>query len=41
MQMTHQVKDPKMYGNKVDGGLGGFHGEIRYNLEKAPRSEGR
>jgi hypothetical protein len=40
MQMTHQGKDPETYGNKVAGGSGGFHGEIRYNPEKAPRSEG-
>jgi hypothetical protein len=29
-----------MYGNKVASGSGGSHGEIRYNPEKAPRSEG-
>lgn len=40
MQMTHQGKDPETYGNKVDGGSGGFHGEIRYNPEKSPRSKG-
>ena len=46
MQMTPQGKDPKTYGNKVAGGSsgyggsGGSHGEIRYNLEKSPRSEG-
>jgi hypothetical protein len=32
--------DPETYGNKVAGGSGGFHDEIRYNPEKAPRSEG-
>jgi hypothetical protein len=37
MQMTHQGKDPETYGNKV---ASGSHGEIRYNSEKAPRSEG-
>jgi hypothetical protein len=40
MQMTHQGKDPETYGNKVAGGSGGSHGEIRYNPEKAPISEG-
>ena len=40
MQMTHQGKDPETYGNKVAGGSSGFHGEIRYNPEKASRSEG-
>jgi hypothetical protein len=40
MQMTHQGKDPETYGNKVAGGSGGFHDEIRYNPEKASRSEG-
>jgi hypothetical protein len=40
MQMTRQGKDPEAYGNKVAGGSGGSHGETRYNLEKAPRSEG-
>ena len=40
MQMTHQGKDPETYGNKVVGESDGFHGEIRYNSEKAPRFEG-
>jgi hypothetical protein len=40
MQMTHQGKDPETYGNKMASGSGGFHGEIRYNPEKSPRSEG-
>jgi hypothetical protein len=40
MKMTHQGKDPKTYGNKVASGSGGSHGEIRYNPEKDPRSEG-
>jgi hypothetical protein len=40
MQMTHQGKDPETYGNKVVGESNGFHGEIRYNPEKAPRSKG-
>jgi hypothetical protein len=40
MQVTHQGKDPHTYGNKEAGGSGGGHEEIRYNLEKAPRSEG-
>jgi hypothetical protein len=46
MQMTHKGKDPEMYGNKEAGGSGGYggsggsHGETRYNLEKAPSSEG-
>jgi hypothetical protein len=35
--MTHQVKYPETYGSKE---VGGSHGEIRYNLEKAPRFEG-
>jgi hypothetical protein len=38
--MTHQGKDPEMYENKVVGGSGGSHGEIRYNPKKAPKSEG-
>jgi hypothetical protein len=37
MKMTHQGKDPETYGNKE---AGGSHGEVRYNPEKAPRSEG-
>ena len=37
MQMNHQGKDPKTYGNKD---ANGSHGEIRYNTEKAPRSKG-
>jgi hypothetical protein len=37
MKMTHQGNDPKTYGNKE---AGGFHGEVRYNLEKDPRSKG-
>jgi hypothetical protein len=37
MQMTHQGKDPKTYGNRE---VGGSRGEVRYNPEKAPRSEG-
>jgi hypothetical protein len=40
MQMTHQGKDPGTYGNKVASGSGGSHGEIRYNTERTPRSEG-
>jgi hypothetical protein len=40
MQVTHQGKDPDTYGNKEAGGSGGVHEEIRYNPEKAPRSEG-
>jgi hypothetical protein len=49
MQMTHKGKDPETYGNKEAGGSsgsGGYggssgsHGETRYNLEKAPSSEG-
>jgi hypothetical protein len=40
MQMTHKGKDPETYGNKEAGGSGGSHGEIRYNLEKAPSFEG-
>jgi hypothetical protein len=40
MQVTHQGKNPDMYGNKEVGGSGGGHEEIRYNLEKSPRSEG-
>ena len=38
MKMTHQGKDPEMYGNKE---AGGSHGEVRYNPEKAPKSKGR
>jgi hypothetical protein len=40
MQMTHQGKNLETYGNKVDSGSGGSHGEIRYNLERTPRSQG-
>jgi hypothetical protein len=40
MQMNHKGKDPETYGNKEASGLGGSHGEIRYNPEKGPRSEG-
>jgi hypothetical protein len=40
MQVTHRGKDPDTYGNKETGGSGGTHEEVRYNLEKAPRSEG-
>jgi hypothetical protein len=40
MQMTHKGKDPETYGSKEASGSGGSHGEIRYNLERAPRSEG-
>jgi hypothetical protein len=40
MQMTHQGKNPDAYGHKEAGGSIGGHEEIRYNLEKAPRSEG-
>ena len=40
MKMTHQGKDPEMYGNKEAGGSGGSHGENRYNPKKTPRSEG-
>jgi hypothetical protein len=40
MQMTHQGKNPETYGNKVASGFGGSHGEIRYNPERTPRSEG-
>jgi hypothetical protein len=37
MQMTHQGKDLETYGNKE---VGGSRGEVRYNIEKVPRSEG-
>jgi hypothetical protein len=37
MQMTHQEKDAETYGSKE---AGGSQGEIRYNPEKASRSEG-
>jgi hypothetical protein len=40
MQVTHQGKDPDMYGNNEAGGSGGTHEEVRYNLEKEPGSEG-
>jgi hypothetical protein len=49
MEMTHKGKDPETYGSKEAGGSGGpggyggsggSHGETRYNLEKAPSSEG-
>ena len=40
MQVTLQGKNPDTYGNKEAGGSGGIHEEIRYNPEKAPRSEG-
>jgi hypothetical protein len=33
MKMTHQGKDPEMYGNKE---VGGSHGEVGYNLKKVP-----
>jgi hypothetical protein len=34
MKMTHQGKDPDIYGNKE---VGGSHGEVRYNPEKGPQ----
>jgi hypothetical protein len=40
MQVTYQGKNPETYGNKEAGGSGGFHDEIGYNPEKAPRSKG-
>ena len=40
MQMTHKGKYPETYGSKEASGSGGSRGEIRYNLERAPRSEG-
>jgi hypothetical protein len=40
MQVTHQGKNPNMYGNKEAGGSSGGHEEIRYNLEKVPISKG-
>ena len=49
MEMTHKGKDLETYGSKEVGGFGGHggyggsggsHGETRYNLEKAPSSEG-
>jgi len=40
MQVTHRGKDPDTNGNKEAGGSGGTHEEVRYNLEKAPGSEG-
>jgi hypothetical protein len=40
MQVTHQGKDPDMYGNKEARGSGGTHEEGRYNPEKAPGSKG-
>jgi hypothetical protein len=38
--MNYKGKDPETYGNKEASGSGGSHGEIRYNPEKGPRSEG-
>jgi hypothetical protein len=40
MKVTHRGKNPNMYGNKEAGGSGGTHEEVRYNPEKASRSEG-
>jgi hypothetical protein len=40
MQVSHQGKNPDMYGNKEVGGSGEIHEEIIYNLEKVVRSEG-
>jgi hypothetical protein len=40
MHVTHRGKDLDTYGNKEAGGSGGTHEEVRYNLEKAPGSEG-
>ena len=40
MQVTHQGKNPDMYGNKEAGGSGEIHEETRYNPEKVVRSEG-
>jgi hypothetical protein len=40
MQMTHQGKNLETYGNKVASGSSGSHGEIIYNPERTPRSEG-
>jgi hypothetical protein len=40
IQVTHQGKNPDTYENKEAGGSGGVHEEIRYNPEKAPKSEG-
>ena len=40
MQVNHQGKNPDMYRNKEVGGSSGVHEEIRYNPEKASRSEG-
>jgi hypothetical protein len=40
MQVTHRGKYLDTYGNKEAGGSDGTHEEVRYNLEKAPGSEG-
>jgi hypothetical protein len=40
MQVTHQGKDPDMYGNKEARESGGTHEEVRYNPEKELGSEG-
>jgi hypothetical protein len=40
MQVTHQGKDPDMYGNKKARGSGGTHEEVRYNPKKSLGSEG-
>jgi hypothetical protein len=40
MHVTHRGKDPDTYGNKEARGSSGTHEEVRYNLEKAPGSEG-
>jgi hypothetical protein len=37
MEMTHWGKDPETYGSKD---ANGSHGEIRFDSERAPRSEG-
>jgi hypothetical protein len=39
-QVTHQGRNPDMYGNKEAGGSGEIHEEIKYNPEKVVRSEG-
>ena len=39
-QVTHQGRNPVMYGNKEASGSREIHEEIRYNPEKVVRSEG-
>jgi hypothetical protein len=40
MKVTHRGRDPDTYGSKEASGSDETHEEIKYNPEKAPRSEG-